>query len=51
MLLLLNLVELCCKLDQDETGASSPRGGGARDFVIFRKKIHASRARGAAARV
>jgi hypothetical protein len=40
-----------CKLDRDETGASGPRGGCARDFVNFRDKIHASRARGAAARI
>jgi hypothetical protein len=32
-------------------GASSPRGGCAWDFVNFRKKIHASRARVAATHV
>ena len=40
-----------CKLDWDGTGASGPRGGCARDFVIFRGGNHASRARGVAARV
>jgi hypothetical protein len=40
-----------CRVDQNGTGASDPRGGCAWDFVNFRKKIHASRARGAAARV
>ena len=36
---------LYCRVDRDKTGASGPRGGCARDFVNFRKKIHASRAR------
>jgi hypothetical protein len=40
-----------CRVDQNGTGASGPRGGRTRDFVNFRKKIHASRARGAAPRV
>jgi hypothetical protein len=40
-----------CRVDRDGTGASDPRGGYARDFVNFRKKIHVSRARGAAGRV
>ena len=40
-----------CRVDRDGTGASRPRGGRARDFVKFRKKFHASRARGASARV
>ena len=42
---------LYCKLDRNETGASDPCGGCARDFVNFRKKFHASRALGAVARV
>ena len=36
---------LYCRVDRDKTGASGPRGGCARDFVNFREKIHASRAR------
>ena len=31
-------VFLYCRVDRDETGASGPRGGCARDFVNFRKK-------------
>ena len=38
-------IEVYCRVDQNGTGASGPRGGCARDFVNFRKKIHASRAR------
>ena len=40
-----------CILDRYGTGASGPRGGCARDFVNFRKKIHASRARRGRARL
>jgi hypothetical protein len=40
---------LYCTVDWNGTGTSGPRGGCARDFVNFRKKIHASRARDAAA--
>ena len=40
-----------CRVDRKGTGASHPRGGRARDFVNFREKNYASRARGAAARV
>jgi hypothetical protein len=39
-----------CWVDQNETGASRPRGDRARDFVNFRKKNYASRARGLLAR-
>jgi hypothetical protein len=45
-----NLI-LYCRVDRNKSGASGPRGGCARDFVNFREKIHASRARGAARRV
>ena len=34
-----------CRIDRDETGASGPRGGCARDFVKFRKKLCIARAR------
>ena len=34
-----------CILDRYKTGASGPRGGRARDFVNFREKNYASRAR------
>jgi hypothetical protein len=34
-----------CRIDWKGTGASRPRGGRARDFVNFRGKIRASRAR------
>ena len=40
-----------CRVDRKGTGASRQRGGRARDFVNFRKLIHASRVRGAPARV
>jgi hypothetical protein len=43
--------EQYCRVDWNGTGASRPRSGSARDFVNFRKKKHASRAHGAAARV
>ena len=39
--------DVYCKLDWDGTGALGTRSGRARDFVNFRKKIHASRARAA----
>jgi hypothetical protein len=42
---------LYCKLGWYGTGASGPPGGRARDFVNFRRKNHASRARSATARV
>ena len=40
-----------CRVGRNGTGTSGPHGGSARDFVNFREKNHASRARGAAARV
>jgi hypothetical protein len=49
--ILFKIVRPYCKLDRDKAGASGPRGACARDFVNFRKKFHASRALGAAARV
>ena len=40
-----------CRVDWKETGASYPRGARAQDFVNFREKNYASRARGAPTRV
>ena len=45
-------IEVYCRVDQNGTGASGPRGGCARDFVNFRGKheimhrAYAARARG-----
>jgi hypothetical protein len=42
---------LYCTYGRQEITAWRPRSVLARDFLIFREKIHASRARGAPARV
>jgi hypothetical protein len=47
----LNLVRMYCTFGRGKINAWFPRSALARDFVNFRKKIHASRPRGATARV
>jgi hypothetical protein len=48
---ILKLLPVYCRVDRNGTGASGPRGDCKRDFVNFRGKHYASRARGAAVRV